>query len=106
LAISAACEGASGLKYWPPGCGRSSTTITSAPINARLRAADRPAGPAPTTRTSQAISSAGGAGCAVGGPAVGLDRTSISGATLVRQARWLGRPSIVTRQSKQTPMPQ
>ena len=27
-------------------------------------------------------------------------------ATLVRQARWLGRPSTVTRQSKQTPMPQ
>ena len=26
--------------------------------------------------------------------------------TLVRQARWLGRPSTVTRQSKQTPMPQ
>ena len=25
---------------------------------------------------------------------------------LVRQARWLGRPSTVTRQSKQTPMPQ
>ena len=27
-------------------------------------------------------------------------------ATLVRQARWLGRPSTVTRQSKQAPMPQ
>ena len=27
-------------------------------------------------------------------------------ATLVRQARWLGRPSTVTRQSKHTPMPQ
>ena len=39
-------------------------------------------------------------------PATGAERTSMPSATLVRQARWLGRPSTVTRQSKQTPMPQ
>ena len=30
----------------------------------------------------------------------------VRSATLVRQARWLARPSTVTRQSKQAPMPQ
>ncbi len=104
--ISAACEGASGLKYWPPGCSRSSATITSAPASARLRAAVKPAGPAPTTRTSQAISSAGAAGSAGREAATGAEWTSRPGSTLVRQARWLGRPFTVTRQSKQTPMPQ
>jgi hypothetical protein len=37
---------------------------------------------------------------------MGAERTSMPAATSVRQARWLGRPSTVTRQSKQTPMPQ
>ena len=38
--------------------------------------------------------------------AAGDERTVHAGRTLVRQARWLGRPSTVTRHSKQTPMPQ
>ena len=104
--ISAVCDAASGLKYWPPGCSRSSATMTSTPANARLRAAVNPAGPAPTTRTSQAISSAGAAGSVGRDVTTGAVRTSMPGAILVKQARWLGRPSTVTRQSKQTPMPQ
>ena len=101
---------ASGLAYCPPVALRSSSTTTSAPASAAAIAADNPAGPAPTTSTSHARSSA----CAPVGfgaerrRAAGSPRryTTMPSATLVMQARWPMRPSTVTTQSKQAPMPQ
>ena len=107
-ALGDAARAASGLKNWPPACRRSSATMTLAPARARSRAADRPAGPAPTTSTSQR-DLLGRRGRATFGRRTGdagSERTSMPAATLVRQARWLARPSTVTRQSKHAPMPQ
>ena len=109
------CEGASCLKYWPPGCGRSSRTTMRCACAASGRrraaaiAAARPAGPAPTTRTSTSCisgaSPAGGTSGAIAPTAGGADSMRMPAVTLARHARWLALPSIVTRQSKHAPMP-
>jgi hypothetical protein len=73
--------------------------VTVQPDSAAVPAAARPAGPAPTTSTSTRARAQ---------PRCGTSCTSTSwpGAAGVRQARWLGRPSTVTRQSKHWPIPQ
>ena len=90
---STTCEGARGLKYWPPACSRSSATMTLAPASARSRAADRPAGPAPTTSTSQATSSAAAASAPSKAPATRLGQHLHAGGDL-GQAGALVRPAI------------
>ena len=106
-----AASGASGcLKYWPPGAGRSST---STHLDARLRGGGgggqaagagtdhqqlRRQGRPLDRRPPRAMSSSlGGKRCV---------RTASGPSTLVMQARWFAQPSISTRQSWQTPMPQ
>jgi hypothetical protein len=99
------------LKYWPPGCARSSTTTTAAPALRAAIAADRPPGPAPITSTSgrsTATSPIGHAPSTTGASARPCTwrRTCNGRSTLIMQARCSGFPSISTRQSWQTPMPQ
>ena len=90
-------------QYWPPSRARSRSGSIAAPARRRrATAAASPAGPAPMTATEGARPQRRGHR----GPSRSACVTRHAGAAGTRQARWLGRPLTMTRQSKQTPMPQ
>ena len=107
------CASPGCLKNCPPGRARSSISTTPSPASAATAAADRPPAPPPITsrsgvRTARSDARIGASPVARSGRRTGKPcrRTVCGPVTLVMQARWLSRPSTLTRHSLQTPMPQ